>query len=63
MCSSDLELLEYPGELLASILTNPAQALKAIANIGADMTPEDRKKAQTTTVAAVLTGAAIRRMN
>lgn len=58
-----LELLDNPGELLASILTNPAQALKAIANIGADMTPEDRKKAQTTTVAAVLTGVAIRRMN
>lgn len=58
-----LELLENPGELLASILTNPAQALKAIANIGADMSPEERKKAQTTTVAAVLTGAAIRRMN
>lgn len=58
-----LELLDNPGELLASILTDPAQALKAIANIGADMTPEDRKKAQTTTVAAVLTGAAIRRMN
>lgn len=58
-----LELLDNPGELLASIITDPAQALKAIANIGADMTPEDRKKAQTTTVAAVLTGAAIRRMN
>lgn len=58
-----LELLENPGELLASILTDPAQALKAIANIGADMSPEERKKAQTTTVAAVLTGVAIRRMN
>lgn len=58
-----LQSLESPSELLADIFSDPAKVLTALSNIGADMTPEDRKKAQTAVVAAIFTGAAVRRMN
>ena len=49
-----LEIFESGAELLATVFENPAKALKALANIGADMTPEERETSQNTVVAAVV---------
>ena len=49
-----LEIFEDSSELLAAVFTDPGKALKAIANVGADMTIETRKEAQEVTVAAVI---------
>jgi len=49
-----LEIFEDSSELLAAVFTDPGKALKAIANVGADMTAETRKDAQEVTVAAVI---------
>jgi hypothetical protein len=49
-----LEIFEDSSELLAAVFSDPGKALKAIANIGADMTVETRKEAQAVTVAAVV---------
>jgi hypothetical protein len=49
-----LEIFEDSSELLAAVFTDPGKALKAIANVGADMTIKTRKEAQTVTVAAVI---------
>lgn len=49
-----IEIFEDPSELLATVFTDPSKALKAIGNVGADMTIETRKEAQTVTVAAVI---------
>jgi hypothetical protein len=49
-----LEIFENPSELLSAVLTDPGKALKAIANVGADLSPEVRKDAQAVTVASVI---------
>jgi len=49
-----LEIFEDSSELLAAVFTDPGKALKAIANVGADMTAATRKEAQAVTVAAVV---------
>lgn len=49
-----LEIFEAPSEILSAVFTNPGKALTAIANVGADMTPETRKKAQQAAVPAVI---------
>jgi len=49
-----IEIFESPSELLSTVLTDPGKALKAIANVGADLTPEVRKDAQAITVSAVV---------
>jgi hypothetical protein len=49
-----LEIFEDSSELLATVFSDPGKALKAVANVGADMTIETRKEAQTVTVAAVI---------
>jgi hypothetical protein len=54
-----LQIFESPSELLATVFTDPGKALKAISNVGADLTPETRKKAQQGTVAVVLVGQVI----
>lgn len=51
-----LTLLENPSELIGAIFTNPAQALMALANVGADLSPEVREKAQNTILASVIAG-------
>lgn len=52
-----LELVsDNPIELLNNILENPAEALKALLNIGADMSPEKREEAQTVVIAAIIVG-------
>jgi len=61
-----LELVENPSELVGAIFTNPAKALMAIGNIGADMSTTEREESQTVVVASVIVGAiaslSIRRM-
>jgi hypothetical protein len=49
-----LEIFESGAEVLATLLENPAKALKALANIGQDMTTQERETAQNTVVAAVV---------
>jgi hypothetical protein len=51
-----LALLENPSELINAIFSDPAQALMALANVGADMSPEVREKAEDVVVAAVIAG-------
>jgi hypothetical protein len=49
-----IEIFDSGAEVLATILENPAKALKAFANVGADMTKQERETAQNTVVAAVV---------
>jgi hypothetical protein len=49
-----IEIFESPSELLSTVFTDPGKALKAIANVGADLSPEVRKDAQAITVSAVV---------
>jgi hypothetical protein len=49
-----LQIFENPSELLSAVFTDPGKALKAISNVGADMTPATRKKAQQAAVPAVI---------
>jgi hypothetical protein len=51
-----LVVLENPAELINAIFTDPAQALLAIASIGADMSAEERTESEKTIVAAVIVG-------
>jgi hypothetical protein len=51
-----LQLFDDPTQLISAIFTNPAQALKAFANVGADMTAETRATAQKTIIASVIAG-------
>jgi hypothetical protein len=53
-----LQLLENPAELISAIFTNPAQALTAISNIGADMSEEERTASENTIIASVIAGQA-----
>jgi hypothetical protein len=61
-----LQVLENPAELVSAIFTDPAKALMALGNIGADMSDEEREESQTVVVASVIVGAiaslSIRRM-
>jgi hypothetical protein len=49
-----LQIFDTPAELLSTIFSDPGKALKALANVGADMTPEQRETSQNTVVAAVI---------
>lgn len=49
-----LEIFDSGAEVLATLLENPAKALKALVSIGQDMTTEERETAQNTVVAAVV---------
>ena len=51
-----LEIFENPSEILGAIFTDPGKALTAIANVGADMTPEQREESQTIVVASIIVG-------
>ena len=61
-----LELVANPAELVGAIFTDPAKALIALGNIGADMSTTEREESQTVVVASVIVGAiaslSIRRM-
>ena len=51
-----LVLLENPSELIGAIFSDPGQALQALGNIGADMSPQEREESQKMVVAAVIAG-------
>jgi hypothetical protein len=58
-----IEMFENPSELLLTVLTDPGKALKAFANVGADMTPEQRKESQIVVVASIIVGQVISTTN
>jgi hypothetical protein len=58
-----IEMFEDPSELLLTAFTDPGKALKAFANVGADMTPEQRKESQTVVVASIIVGQVIASTN
>jgi len=49
-----LEMFENPSEILGAVFTDPGKALTALANVGADMTPEKREESQKVIVASVI---------
>lgn len=49
-----IEIFESGAEVISALLNDPAKALKAFVNVGADMTPEERETSQNTVVAAVV---------
>lgn len=49
-----IEIFDTPAELLSTVFSDPGKALKALTNVGADMTPEERETSQNTVVAAVI---------
>jgi hypothetical protein len=51
-----LQIFENPSEIFSTILTDPGKALKALANVGADMTPAQRNQSTQVIVAAVIAG-------
>jgi hypothetical protein len=53
-----LVVLENPAELISAIFTDPAQALLAIASIGADMSNEERTESEKIIIASVIAGQA-----
>jgi hypothetical protein len=53
-----LVVLESPAALIEAIFTDPAQALLAIASIGADMSDEERVESEKIIIASVIAGQA-----
>ena len=53
-----LVVLESPAALVEALFTDPAQALLAIASIGADMSDEERAESEKIIVASVIAGQA-----
>ena len=51
-----IALLENPVELLQELFTNPAAVFAALAQVGADMSPEVRERSEEVLVAAVIVG-------
>jgi hypothetical protein len=49
-----LQLLENPTELLSAIFTDPSQAVTALLNIGADMSPEVREESEKIVLSAII---------
>jgi hypothetical protein len=49
-----LEMFENPSEILAAVFTDPGKALTALANVGADMTPEKREESQKVVIASII---------
>ena len=49
-----LEMFENPSEILGAVFTDPGKALTALANVGADMTPEKREESQIVVVASII---------
>jgi hypothetical protein len=53
-----LEIFESPSELVSAIFNDPGQVITAIANIGADMSDEERTESEKIIVASVIAGQA-----
>jgi hypothetical protein len=51
-----LEVLDSPSAFIGAVFDDPAQALLALASIGADMSEEERKQSTETVLAAVIVG-------
>jgi chromosome segregation ATPase len=51
-----LEVFEDVGELFSEAFSDPGKVLKAFANVGADMSPEVREKAEDIVVVTVIVG-------
>ena len=49
-----IEIFEDPAELLATVFSDPSKALTALANVGADLTPEKRKEVIQAAVPAII---------
>lgn len=49
-----LEMFENPSEILGAVFTDPGKAVTALANVGADMTPEKREESQIVVVASII---------
>jgi len=49
-----LQVFDSPAELVSAIFDNPGQVLTAVANIGADMSDEERKESEEIIVASVI---------
>jgi hypothetical protein len=49
-----IEIFENPSELLMTVFTDPSKALKAVLNVGADLTPEKRKEVAQAAVPAII---------
>jgi hypothetical protein len=56
--AAQVELVQDPGALLATALTDPGAALAALGSIGADMTEEEREEAKDMVVATVVAAGA-----
>ena len=54
-----LELIADPGALVSAIFDDPAQALLAVASLGADMSIEEREEAEKMVVTVVVVGQAV----
>jgi uncharacterized membrane protein YgcG len=54
-----LELIADPGALVSAIFDDPAQALLAVASLGADMSEEEREEAEKMVLATVVVGQAV----
>ena len=52
--ADSIEIFDTPEELLSTVFSDPGKALKALQNVGADMTEEERETSQNTVVAAVI---------
>ena len=49
-----LQVFNSPSDLINAMFTNPAQVVTAVLNVGADMTPAQRKRAQKAMIPAVI---------
>ncbi len=58
-----LEIFSNSGEFFITVLADPGKALKAFANVGADMTPKQRKESQIVVVASIIVGQIISTTN
>jgi hypothetical protein len=58
-----IEMFESPSEIFLTVLTDPGKVLKAFANVGVDMTPEQRKESQIVVVASIIIGQIISTTN
>jgi hypothetical protein len=54
--AQSLELLSNPTELLATLFTDPAAAFAALGDVGADLPPEVREKAESVVLSAIIAG-------
>lgn len=57
--AESLQILDSPKAIIAAIFTNPTKIFKALGNVGADMPPKKRKKAQTVVFPVIIVSSVI----